>query len=881
MKRKISLFLGALIAVLCVLTVAVAANTYFPDNDGLYTLPLEFEANNEYIVIVMKGMYDQTNYIEAYRDADDSDILYFEQKVSDADGRVTFGPFAPLGYYDSTVIVGGANLDEMYLAGHLSAEGVSNAASISVSGVAASYTVNGAKGTDYSVEIETEVYDSFGYPSVTDEEVTIHLVGNGDGVSIEGNVLKISKTAKEQAFTVKAATGEASKTVFVEVKRETPVYYGIEVYADSECTQVVDEINVVGSAGEFAPVTVYAKTYDQYGDEIEDTHKYFYGGRTVSSTFTPSVGTAALSVSGNGVGVERWVTVIAKERPDYKDSALELYELINSCKAKFSEEKIISTDGKDVFPAEKWTTQKAVTTFSAAISTAEEALASYGSDGYSDSDYADEVTALTDALGTYSSSFKSGIRKDVDEIYLEDIDETSDITIVAGATYDIRAITTPNINLSTITDVLTWTSSDETVATVTPGTSGRATIKGGFKSGKTTITVTTRGGLTASCEVSVIVPISKMDLTPADATVTYGGETVTLLAKIYPADSNDTINWTIDDPSVLDLEFDEYIDGEYRVIAATVTPKKNGRTTVKVESVYGKKSDSSNVKTVMPEWETVSVPKVSKEPGSVLAGTEISLSCDTENVTIYYTLDGTTPSKKNGRIYKSPITLGQSLTLKAVAVKDGMYDSEVAEYEYLIVDTKVEVSKLKVTIGDVAHANLSISDYKNVTDATIVVEYDSSLYDSVAVELEELEGVTVNKTEQNGKITITLASESGFTYSGKLAGLDFDLKDETATGGYAIRITKAEVKLADGTNYNAAAFDGALVVYTYIPGDANDDGSIGLADVMLIKQYLAGKESAKRIIVLDAADVDADGDVDNDDVIHLSKYCVGWNITLG
>ena len=60
----------------------------------------------------------------------------------------------------------------------------------------------------------------------------------------------------------------------------------------------------------------------------------------------------------------------------------------------------------------------------------------------------------------------------------------------------------------------------------------------------------------------------------------------------------------------------------------------------------------------------------------------VVLKTDTQGAKIYYTVDGTTPSAVNGTEYKSSIILEESTTIKAIAVKDGMIDSEVATFTY-------------------------------------------------------------------------------------------------------------------------------------------------------------------------------------------------------
>ena len=70
-------------------------------------------------------------------------------------------------------------------------------------------------------------------------------------------------------------------------------------------------------------------------------------------------------------------------------------------------------------------------------------------------------------------------------------------------------------------------------------------------------------------------------------------------------------------------------------------------------------------------------------PTFSMTGNQLSITTTTRNASIYYTLDGSTPSSES-TLYTGPITLTQSCTVKAIAVADGYYDSEVATYEAVI-----------------------------------------------------------------------------------------------------------------------------------------------------------------------------------------------------
>lgn len=83
--------------------------------------------------------------------------------------------------------------------------------------------------------------------------------------------------------------------------------------------------------------------------------------------------------------------------------------------------------------------------------------------------------------------------------------------------------------------------------------------------------------------------------------------------------------------------------------------------------------DTNAVQSVIP----------SVKAGSVAKGTEVALTTTTEGATIYYTTDGTEPTKSSN-VYSKPIAIQDNLTLKAFAVKDGLSDSQVTSYEYTI-----------------------------------------------------------------------------------------------------------------------------------------------------------------------------------------------------
>ena len=83
----------------------------------------------------------------------------------------------------------------------------------------------------------------------------------------------------------------------------------------------------------------------------------------------------------------------------------------------------------------------------------------------------------------------------------------------------------------------------------------------------------------------------------------------------------------------------------------------------------------------------VATPIFSIESGAVDSGTSVTISCATEGAKIYYTTDGSEPTASSAE-YTAAISVTPPMTLKAIAVKDGMNNSAVASASYLIIPTK-------------------------------------------------------------------------------------------------------------------------------------------------------------------------------------------------
>ena len=73
----------------------------------------------------------------------------------------------------------------------------------------------------------------------------------------------------------------------------------------------------------------------------------------------------------------------------------------------------------------------------------------------------------------------------------------------------------------------------------------------------------------------------------------------------------------------------------------------------------------------------------SHDSGNYAESISVSLRTLQENVSIYYTLDGSFPTKQNGTLYTEPVEITQSSMLRAVAVYEDII-GEVRDYTYIL-----------------------------------------------------------------------------------------------------------------------------------------------------------------------------------------------------
>ena len=99
-----------------------------------------------------------------------------------------------------------------------------------------------------------------------------------------------------------------------------------------------------------------------------------------------------------------------------------------------------------------------------------------------------------------------------------------------------------------------------------------------------------------------------------------------------------------------------------------------------------------------------SAPTASPAGGTYTSDQSVHLSTSTAGASIYYTTNGTTPTSSS-TLYEGAISVGKSMTIKAIAIKSGYTNSSVATFTYTINSTtpgSITTDSTSTTFSDVS-----------------------------------------------------------------------------------------------------------------------------------------------------------------------------------
>lgn len=201
----------------------------------------------------------------------------------------------------------------------------------------------------------------------------------------------------------------------------------------------------------------------------------------------------------------------------------------------------------------------------------------------------------------------------------------------------------------------------------------------------------------------------------------------------------------------------------------------------------------------------VNIPILTPEDGTTFVDKlTVTVSCSTEGATIYYTKDGAEPTTGSDKFPTEGVTLTETTTLKAIAVKDGLDNSEVVTATYTKLEPYASLKALKESGIATEEGKPCVVELKDA-----VVTYADSRKAYIQDETAGLYVFGSNKlkagTKLNGVVAAQLALWNGL-YELKVDGGEFDNVEVTND----VEIPVQEVTVAE-LNQNFARYESMRV----------------------------------------------------------------------
>ena len=181
---------------------------------------------------------------------------------------------------------------------------------------------------------------------------------------------------------------------------------------------------------------------------------------------------------------------------------------------------------------------------------------------------------------------------------------------------------------------------------------------------------------------------------------------------------------------------------------------------------------------------TCVTPTFSPAAGMFLEAQSVTVSTKTEDATIFYTTDGTEPTE-NSTAYTEPITVSETTTIKAIAVKDGYNNSSVASATYKIVAFE--------------HAGTAADPY-SVADARLAIETGTGVSEVYATGI--VSKIVTAYNPQFGNISYNISADGTETAEQLQAFRGFSYNGEWFTSEYDIQVGDVVVIYGNLKKYN-------------------------------------------------------------------------------
>ena len=191
---------------------------------------------------------------------------------------------------------------------------------------------------------------------------------------------------------------------------------------------------------------------------------------------------------------------------------------------------------------------------------------------------------------------------------------------------------------------------------------------------------------------------------------------------------------------------------------------------------------------------------------------------------------------------------------------------------------KLVVSDARARANDQFQVTVSIENNPGIAGLVLKLDYDTTAL--------TLDSVTNGDLFSGFEAARQIVFDEGadITADGLLMTLTFTVNSGAADGDYAINVIVREATNEDLNDITLTTVAGNVEVYSFIYGDANNDGQITTSDAVAIRRYIASFDESTGTAAVNVglgADVNADGVISIKDVVLLRKFLASYDETTG
>ena len=203
----------------------------------------------------------------------------------------------------------------------------------------------------------------------------------------------------------------------------------------------------------------------------------------------------------------------------------------------------------------------------------------------------------------------------------------------------------------------------------------------------------------SSTSPSCLITVNKIDPTsvslPNTLTLT-AGESKTIIPLLIPSNAQSSFSWTSSNPEIAVVNN-----------AGNIYARKYGNATITVRTSNGLTA-SCNV--IVNKSKLTLTPSL--DGGLYPSGKSLELKSNVSEAAIYYTLDGSTPTK-NSALYTTPLKMTENFTIRAIAMHADYINSDLLTQTYSVTELQVQEVFPSINDGSVSDVHLPYIAYNN------------------------------------------------------------------------------------------------------------------------------------------------------------------------